>query len=191
MAFESLKVFANFDEIVGGDVGFVETGYMVLAPDHAREGFQDNIEMQRAVGIDTRVVSLDEARELAPAFRLGDDEHFAWESRSGHADPSATASAYISKARSLGAKIILDTPVLNLDVTETAAHRVVTENESFEAPIVVIATGPWSGEFLSRLGIDLPLLSTRHEVFLLKRDLDILPTHPGGGDMTNLTYFRP
>ena len=33
LAFESLKVFANFDEIVGGDVGFVETGYMVLAPD--------------------------------------------------------------------------------------------------------------------------------------------------------------
>ena len=191
LAFESLEVFANFDEIVGGDVGFVETGYMVFAPDHVKEGFRDNIEMQRSVGIDTRVVSLDEARELAPAFRLDDDEHFAWESRSGHADPSATASAYISKARSLGAKIILDTPVLSLDIGETAAHRVVTENESFEAPIVVIATGPWSGKFLSRLGIDLPLLPTRHEVFLLKRDLDILPTHPGGGDMTNLTYFRP
>ncbi|MDP7627951.1 MAG: FAD-binding oxidoreductase [SAR202 cluster bacterium] len=191
LALESLQIFANFDEIVGGDVGFVETGYMVFAPDHAREGFLENIEMQRSVGIDTRVISLDEARELGPAFRLDEDEHFAWESHSGHADPSATASAYISKARSLGAQVILDTPVLNLQIGETGTHRVVTEKESFEAPTVVIATGPWSGDFLSKLGIDLPLLSTRHEVFLLKRDLDTLPTHPGGGDMTNLTYFRP
>ena len=30
MAWESLGVFTNFDEVVGGESGFVETGYLVV-----------------------------------------------------------------------------------------------------------------------------------------------------------------
>ena len=68
---------------------------------------------------------------------------------------------------------------------------VSTASEQYESDIVVLAAGPWSGQFLLDIGINLPLLPTRHEVFLLKRDLDKIPFHPGGGDMANLTYFRP
>ena len=77
---------------------------------------------------------------------------------------------------------------------EIESGRVVAVNtatERYEAPIVVIATGPWSGRFMARLGYDLPLEATRHEVFLIRRPMDRLPFHPGGGDMANLTYFRP
>ena len=38
LAWESLKIFQNFDEIVGGDVGFVKTGYMVFVPEDSIEG---------------------------------------------------------------------------------------------------------------------------------------------------------
>ena len=71
----------------GGDPGFVRTGYMVFAPEHEVEGFRHNIEMQQRIGIDTRVVGWIEARELAPAFHLGESEQFAWEDPSGHGRP--------------------------------------------------------------------------------------------------------
>ncbi len=66
-----------------------------------------------------------------------------------------------------------------------------TATEQYEASIVEIATGPWSGRFMTRLGYDLPLEATRHEMLFILRLEDRLPFHPGGGDMANPTHFRP
>ena len=108
LAWESLRIFQNWHDVVGGDgePGFVHTGYMVFAPDSEADGFFHNIEMQQRVGIDTRIVSYMEARELAPAFHYGEDEHFAWEAQSGHGDASGTALAYVTRARELGASML-------------------------------------------------------------------------------------
>ena len=32
-AVESLKIFSNFDEIIGGEVGFRKTGYLIVGPE--------------------------------------------------------------------------------------------------------------------------------------------------------------
>ena len=191
LAWESLKIFQNFDGIVGGDVGWVKTGYMVFVPDNAIEGFRQNISMQQSVGIATRIVSREEAMELAPAFYYGETEAFAWESESGHGDPSGTAMAYATRAREMGASVVLESPAMDVEIKNGRVVAVVSGKERYATPIAIVATGPWSSRFLSRLEIDLPLTATRHEVFLIRRPMDKVPFHPGGGDMSNLIYFRP
>ena len=193
LAWESLRVFQNWSEIVGGDgdPGFVRTGYMVIAPDHESDGFHHNIEMQQRVGIDTRIVSWQEAKELAPDFHLGEDERFAWENQSGHGDPSGTGLAFTTRARELGASVVLESPATRVEVESGRVVGVRTENEVYETDTAVIATGPWSSRFLAHLGIELPLLATRHEVILIRRSETGVGHHPGGGDMANLIYFRP
>ncbi|MCH7787541.1 MAG: FAD-binding oxidoreductase, partial [Chloroflexi bacterium] len=168
LAWESLKIFQNFGEIVGGgDVGFVKTGYMVFVPEDSIEALERNIAMQQSVGIATRIVSKEEAHELAPAFHLNDGEAFAWESESGHGDPSGTALAYSIRAREMGARVVLESPAQTVEVSNGRVVAVVTEKERYETPIAVVATGPWSSRFMGKLGIDLPLVATRHEVFFL------------------------
>ena len=147
--------------------------------------------MQQAVGIETEIISKQEAQELAPGFDYADGESYAWEPQSGHADPSGTAMAYAARSREMGAEIILESPVADVEIADGRVVAVRTGTERYETPLAVIATGPWSGRFLARLGYDLPLEATRHEVFLIRRPMDRLPFHPGGGDMANLTYFRP
>lgn len=193
LAWESLHVFRNWEDEIGGDgdPGFVETGYMVIAPEREANGFRHNIAMQRAVGIDTRVVGWQEARELAPDFHLGEDEHFAWESQSGHGDPSGTMLAYTMRARELGASVVLESPATRVDVENGRVVAVHTADEVYATDTAVIATGPWSSRFLAHLGIELPLLPTRHEVILIRRSETGVGRHPGGGDMANLIYFRP
>ena len=193
MAWESLGVFRNWSDVVGGggDPGFVRTGYMVFAPEHEVEGFRHNIEMQQRIGIDTRVVGWIEARELAPAFHLGESEQFAWEDQSGHGDPSGTALAYATRARELGASVVLESPATEVSVVGGRVSAVRTATETYETSTAVIATGPWSSRFLKHLDIDLPLLPTRHEVILIRRSETGVGRHPGGGDMANLIYFRP
>jgi sarcosine oxidase subunit beta len=191
LAWESLHIFRNFDEIIGGEVGWTKTGYIIIVPEDSTEGLRQNVEMQQSVGIATEIVSLEEARELAPAFHFDDGEAFAYEPESGHGDPSGTALAYSTRARELGATVLLQSPAQTVEVRGGRVVAVVTEAEKYETPIAVVATGPWSSRFLGKLGIDLPLVATRHEVFLLRRPLDKIPNHPGAGDMSNLIYFRP
>ena len=192
LAWESLKIFRDFDELIGvGDVGWTKTGYMVFVPHDSSEGLQRNIAMQQSVGIATGIVSREEAREIAPAFHLREDEVFAWEPESGHGDPSATALAYSTRARELGAQVMLESPAITVEVSSGRVTAVATAAERYETSLAVVATGPWSSGFLGKLGIELPLLATRHEVFLLRRPMDRVPFHPGGGDVSNLIYFRP
>ncbi len=66
-----------------------------------------------------------------------------------------------------------------------------TAKGRIETSLTIVATGPWSRRFLLEHDIDLPLAATRHEVVHFKRPLDRLPNHPGGGDITNMIYFRP
>lgn len=192
LAWESLKTYENFNEIIGGgDVGFVRTGYMVFVPGDAISGLQHNIDLQQEIGIDTQIVSREDAREIAPAFHQYEDEAFAWEPRSGHADPSGTGLAYATRARDLGATVMLETPATRVEIKNDRVVAVITNSDRYTTDTAVVATGPWSKDFLSGIGIHLPLESTRHEVFLLKRHLEKLPFHPGGADMGNMTYFRP
>jgi len=195
MARQSLDIFQDFGEIVGGPdsqgVGFVKTGYLVFAGDSALESFRAKIAMQQRAGIDTSIISREEAREIAPGFYLDDCAGIAYEPDSGHADASGTAAAYSSRARELGAKVLLKTPATRIETASGRVVGVIAGDRRIETPLVVVATGPWSRRFMLAHGIDLPLEATRHEVIHLNRPLDLLPYHPGGGDISNLIYFRP
>ena len=69
LAWESLQIFRNFDEIVGGgDVGWVKTGYMVFVPEESIEGLKQNVAMQQSVGIATSIVSAEEGPRAGPGF---------------------------------------------------------------------------------------------------------------------------
>ncbi len=191
LAWESLKVFQNFDDVVGGgDPGFVNTGYMVIVPEDRFEGFRRNIAMLQSIGISTSIITRQEAQDLAPSFHLDDNEAFAWEPESGHADPSGAALAFTTRAREKGARVVLRSPARTVEIRNGCVTAVVTDTERYETPVAVVATGPWSPQFLGGLGIDLPLRVTRNQVILLRRSIDRVPSHPGAGDQSKLTYFR-
>ena len=45
MAWESLRIFQNFKEVVGGDCGLVQTGYLVFSGEDDVEAFRANVAM--------------------------------------------------------------------------------------------------------------------------------------------------
>ena len=190
MAWHSVQVFRNFDNIVGGECGYTNTGYLVFSNEDAVDGFRANIALQQSVGIDTREISREDAAELAPAFHLDDCAGIAYEPLSGHADPSGAALAYAARARELGARVRLKAPAESVEVSGGRVTAVVANGERIETDRAIVATGPWSRRFLLGHGIDLPLQATKHEVIHLRRPPEV-PYHPGGGDIANLIYFRP
>ena len=52
-AVESLKVFANFDHLVGGHVGWHRTGYLIVGPAEHAAPMRNVFKAQNSYGIDT------------------------------------------------------------------------------------------------------------------------------------------
>src|SRR6059036_1919857 len=86
LAWESLKVFRDFAEVVGGDCGFDAAGFVeIVGPEHAK-AMAKNVLMQQGLGIDTRLVSKEELRDIAPDMKVDDIGAAAYEPGSGFAD---------------------------------------------------------------------------------------------------------
>ena len=194
LAWRSLHIFRNFDDMIGGDCGYVETGYLVFAGADDLETFGGNIATQQSVGVITDIISAGDAAAMAPGFAVEDAAAIAYEPYSGHADASGTAYAYATRARAEGVSIRLQNPATGIETSEDGSRVtavVAADGSRIETRIAVVATGPWSARFLASHGIDAPLVATRHEVLHFRRPLDLVPHHPGGADIGNRIYFRP
>ena len=194
MAWRSLNIFRHFDEMIGGDCGYVDTGYLVFADADSVEMFRGNIATQQSVGVITDIISAVDAGALAPGFAVEDAAAIAYEPYSGHADASGTAYAYATRARAEGVSIRLQTPATEIETSENGGQVTAVkaaDGTRIETGIAVVATGPWSARFLASHGIDAPLVATRHEVLHFRRPLHLVPYHPGGADIGNRIYFKP
>ncbi len=117
MALHSLRVFQNFDELVGGECGFRQTGWIGLAAAKDRAGMEANVAMQSRVGIETGLLEPEELRELMPGVETSDMLTAAYERESGYADPHFTVNAYADAARRLGVRIKVDAAVTGIRFT--------------------------------------------------------------------------
>ena len=191
MAWESRRIFANFEEMVGGPSGFVETGYLVVVENEDRQGLERNVAMQVELGIDTMVVNRDDLRDIAPMVSVSDDEAMGWEPQSGYADPYLVMSSYANRARDMGAEVLTQTPALGIEVGSGRVRAVNTAAGRVETPVAVVAAGPWSSVELAKVGVDVPLIPVRHQVAYIVRPVDRLPSHPTVGDIAQSMSFRP
>ena len=191
MAWESLKVFANFGNVVGGASGFVKTGYLVVVEAIERSGLERNVAMQQDLGIDTNQITAADLKELAPMVSVDETEVLAWEPESGYADPYLVTASYAAQARELGAEVQMREPALGIEVSGDQVRAVLTGEGRVETPVAVVAAGPWSKREMAKLGVDLPLTTVRHQVASFTRPVNALPSHPAVGDIAQSFSFRP
>ena len=191
MAWESLKVFSNFDDIVGGSSGFVNTGYLLIVEEVELPGLERNLAMQQELNINTRQVTADDLKELAPMIAIKPGEALAWEPESGYADPYLVTTSYAARAREMGAEIELRSPAVGIELSGGRVSAVLTRQGRVETSSVVMAAGPWSKTELAKIGVDVPLIPVRHQVGSFTRPMDRLPRHPAVGDIAQSFSFRP
>ncbi len=191
LAWDSLQVYANFADQVGGSAGFVKTGYLVAVEEIDRPGLELNIAMQQDLGINTALISADDLRELAPMLQAYPGEGLAWEPESGYADPYLVTTSYAAQAVANGAEIARRTPATGIEIAHGRVQAVLTDQGRVATPAAIIAAGPWANHLMAGTGIALPLSPVRHQVALATRSPEQLPTHPIVGDIAQSFSFRP
>ena len=191
LAWDSLQVYANFPDRVGGAAGFVKTGYLVAVDEIDRPGLELNIAMQQELGINTALITAADLPELAPMLQAYPGEGLAWEPDSGYADPYLVTTAYAARAVANGAEIALRTPATGIEIAAGRVQAVLTEQGRVATPAAIVAAGPWANRLMAGTGVALPLTPVRHQVALATRSPEQLPTHPIVGDIAQSFSFRP
>src|SRR5258707_6598209 len=86
MAQKSLRIFEQFDDVVGGPRVFTHTGMVLVVNGRDRPGLEANLAMQRDLGIEVAMVSAQELAQIDPNARLGDEEVAAFEAEAGYVE---------------------------------------------------------------------------------------------------------
>lgn len=191
MALESLEVFRNFDETVGGESGFKETGFLVLTRAGDVGGLQANVAMQQSLGIETELLDQDQLADRWPAFATDNLVAGAFEPRSGYADPNLTLNGYANAIRRLGGLLKPGTEVTEITLGPSGKVRGVrTSSGEFSAPVVVNCAGPWGAAVARKAGLEIPVNSCRVQVAFLRRPEDQRAVHPVVADFVEGVYWR-
>jgi sarcosine oxidase, subunit beta len=190
LALISLHMFEHWQEVVGEQGDFRKTGFVRIVHPNETERLKLNVEMQRNLGVNVRLIDRRELKELEPDWRLEDVELAAYEPDSGYGDGAGVANDFLSRARDAGVCYLPRTHATALRVQNGKVQGVATDHGEIDAPVVVAATGPWTRPLFRTAGYELPIETEYHQVAILKN----APGMKGGGcaciDSITATYFR-
>jgi dimethylglycine dehydrogenase len=187
----TIDLYREIEALSGQSCGLHPNGGLMLA---ATSGELDSLKLIRSraryLGMETEMISLEEARRLNP---LIDTSYFIgalWRADGGHCDPSGTTHAYVKAARQLGASVERFTRVLSLGQRRDGSWDVVTDKGTVHAEHVVNCAGLWAREVGHMVGIELPVLAMEHHYLLTEdipelrgRDQEIVNTTDYAGEI--------
>ena len=191
MALISWEVLKNMEKEVGGPSGFKEVGFAILAGENDFEALKRNVEMQRSIGIETRIITPEELKEMEPRINTEDIAGAAYEPKSGYADPVTTAQSFAKAAEEIGCRIMVKTEVTGFELDGNRISRITTTSGVVETDVVVNASGVWNNMLLDKLGISLPVEVVKEEIVVWDRPESFTGEHMVIGDLPNDYYMRP
>lgn len=195
LARDSLGAYSTFPERFGGSAGFVRTGCLFLSSrDHART-MEQNVDLQRSWGINTRMVSLDDCRDLEPHLDLSDQPAACYEPDTGCCDPMDVLQTLEALALHLGVELVEGERVSTIDTAKGSVRGVTLESgRQIASDVVVNCAGPWAAALARTAGVDLPIRASKPQIAFTRR-----PVAFGGAQRSHVTvcdlvhqyYTRP
>ena len=156
----SVPMIVGFSERHDLPLDVVQDGYLFLIRDDAvRERFATAAAMQRALGVDTRLVSAEKAAGIAPGISLEGVVAASYNPQDGIADPAGLTQGYATLAARAGARLRMGAEVTGIAVEGGRVTGVRTPSGVVSTGAVVNAAGPWAASLASSAGVELPLES--------------------------------
>ena len=158
LSLASVPMILGFGEEHGLPLDVVQDGYLFLVrSERDWAGFLAGADLQRSLGVDTRLLTAEEAAAIVPGIAIDDVVGATFCPDDGIADPAGLTQGYATIARRAGAEIRLGIEVVAIEATGERVTGVRTADGVIEAPVVVDAAGPWAGSLAATVGVNLPL----------------------------------
>jgi sarcosine oxidase subunit beta len=190
LALRSLEVFRDWQHIVGTPSDFRRTGFVRIVPEAEHDRLRENVAMQQRLGVNTRLVTREELREIAPDWAVDDVPLAAYEPDSGYGDGNGVANGFLARAQEFGAEYYPRTQVTHLCASGGRITGVATSQGEVAAPVVIAAVGQWTVPLLRTIGVHVPIETELHETVVLVNPPEMTPRAPACIDSISCTYFR-
>ncbi len=146
----------------------------------------------QALGLDTYEISYDEMSLAAPLVRPRDIRLIAYTPSDLYLEePSQLALGYARAAERLGVTLLPNTRVTGIGVDGGHVARVATAQGEIQTPTVVDAAGAWSRLLAEQLGIRVPLIPVRHQLYVTERVPGLEADHAVCRIHDARVYMRP
>jgi len=163
----SIVTYERFEDEFGVDINFRQHGYLILiGTEEELAVARRSVALQTSLGVDVELLDPAAVRRMCPYLRVDDLLGGTFTPRDGYADPYLAATAIAARARERGVSIRQQHEVLEFMRSGDRVIGVTTAQGTFEAPVVVIATGAWSGVVGKLAGVDIPVRPHRRHKFM-------------------------
>lgn len=167
LAKHSMAAFRDFPNEVGQEIDFVQGGYLLTGwTEEMMEQFRQHIKVQNEMGVNTRLVTPQEVREIVPLFNTDGLLGGAYGPTDGLANPFLVLEGYARRVKELGGRILTHTNVTGLESDKDNVTKVVTDQGTISANWVVNACGAFSADVAAMVGVALPVVPYRHQIFV-------------------------
>jgi len=191
LATYSARLFESLEEETGQGTGYRTCGSISVAADDERwEELLRGVSMAKTVGVDARIIDLDEARELWPLLRTDDLVGAVHIPRDGQTSPVDTTMALAKGAQQQGVRILEGVEVTGVLRQGDRAVGVETAYGPVEAETVVLCGGMWTRQLAATAGVNVPLQACEH-FYLVTEPIDgVSPGMPTVRDPGGYTYIK-
>ena len=159
LAAKSLPYLRNWADMIGGDCGWLPTGFFRFVEADEIANMQANVAVQREFGETVEILDAAEARKIVPAFDVEGIGAVVYEPNSGTADNHLATVTMLRQACALGAELRSFSRALAVESKGGRVAGVTTERGRIEAPVVVLAAGLGCRALAATCGLTLPLVA--------------------------------
>jgi sarcosine oxidase, subunit beta len=191
VAKRSMAAFRDFGRRPGWEIELKQVGYLfVLTTESDVAEFEESVALQNERGLDSRILSVAEARRLCPLLEGEDMLAAAFSPGDGHATPEGVVQGYAFAARSLGAHVRTGCEVIAIEMTGGEITEVVTDQGRIRTGVVICAAGPWSRSCGALVGVELPVTPLRRQILFTEAIDGLPPDLPMTIDFSSSFYFH-
>ncbi len=167
---ESIRLWEEYSRGELGEYGlkFVRGGYVWLARrESTLEVFEKLVALHNELGVPTKIVSVDELRDLVPPLRVEKVVGAMLDPTAGKSYVFSTLMALIRACRSLGVEIVTGVEISKIVAKDDTIEALVARDGSrVSGDAFVIAAGAGSRELLASIGVELPIKNMPRHVMV-------------------------
>lgn len=167
LAKRSIEQFRRLARETGHNTWFRQGGYLFLARTEQQvQDLRKAAAFQNAHGVRTRILTPQQARDVAPPLSLEGIVGAAYNPDDGTLFPWPVVHGVAEWVRARGVELVLGAGVTGFEVSGGRVTGIETSAGRVAADHVLLAAGARSPDVAGLLGIDLPTRPQRHEILV-------------------------
>lgn len=191
LSLASIPMLERFKDEIGQEIDYHKCGYLLVATNEQdAAAFKRNVELQNSLGVQSQLLSGDQVRARLPLMSFEDAIAGTFHQEDGLVDPNSVVMGYISAAQKMGVTAMTSAEVTGIRVRGDEVESVETTQGPIQTRMILNAAGPWSAWIGQMVGVEIPVIPIRRQIFTTSVLPEIPRDFPFVIDFGQSLYFH-